>query len=217
MRSVNSFAKLQGIGSMIQSMPAFDKKLAETLRADLGDWRDPITFPADTSANRLGRSSLYASLGFDRSLTDFPPPAFEESLDLAGLRGHPPPLVAIYVTSTGPANDTDEEQALARTNVAHDLLLRLETQLRKFIDEHMARAAGPNWPKHRLPGGFYDRWTEKKTTAMKNGAKDQPLVAYADFTDYARIITKKDNWTVAFAAFFGREEDVRESFQRISG
>lgn len=121
----------------------------------------------------------------------------------------------IYVTTAGPANDTDEEQALARTNVAHDLLLRLETQLRKFIDEHMTRAAGSNWPKHRLPGGFYDLWTEKKTTAMKNGAKDQPLVAYADFTEYARIITKKDNWTAAFAAFFGREEDVRESFQRM--
>lgn len=213
-RSISAFTKLQGIGSVIESRPAFGANLAETLRADLGDWRDSMTFP-DDSDDRIQRASLYTDLGFDRSLTDFPAPAFEESLDLAGLRRNPPSLVAIYVSTTDDANEGDEEEALERTNMAHKLLLRLETQLRRFIDKHMTSAVGPNWAKHRLPNNVYEQWTAKKTTAMKNGAKNQPLIAYADFSEYVSIITKRDNWKNVFAAFFGREEDVREAFQRM--
>jgi Swt1-like HEPN len=213
-RSVTAFTKLQGIGSVVESTPAFGANLAETLRVDLGDWRDPITF-TDDSDDLLKRASLYTDLGFDRSLTDFPAPAFEESLDLAGLRRNPPTLVAIYVSTIDSTNEGDQEEALERTNVAHKLLLRLETQLRKFIDEQMTSAAGPNWPKHHLPNNVYDRWTTKKAAAIRNGARDQPLVAYADFTEYVPIITKRDNWKSVFATFFGREEDLREAFQRM--
>ncbi len=34
------------------------------------------------------------------------------------------------------------------------VLLRLERLLRKFIDEEMTKAFGPNWMKHRLPNGL---------------------------------------------------------------
>lgn len=40
------------------------------------------------------------------------------------------------------------------------------------------------------------------------------MIAYADFTDYVRVICKRDNWNI-FKPFFDREENVRESFQRL--
>jgi hypothetical protein len=46
------------------------------------------------------------------------------------------------------------------------------------------------------------RWQEKKRKAMQAGGKDWPLIAYADFTDYERVICKGDNWREVFAVFF---------------
>ena len=56
---------------------------------------------------------------------------------------------------------------------------------------------------------------EKKREAEKNGAREWPIIAYADFTDYLVIISKRDNWREVFEAHFGRSEDVRESLQRL--
>ena len=100
-----------------------------------------------------------------------------------------------------------------RTNKAQDWLLRLETQLRAFIDEQMTQAFGTDWPKSRLPNGLYEEWQEKKRKALKAGGEDRPLIAYADFTDYERVICRSDNWREIFARFFGRCESVRETFK----
>tara|TARA_R110002012_G_scaffold103911_3_gene243957 strand:- start:11161 stop:11403 length:243 start_codon:yes stop_codon:yes gene_type:complete len=41
------------------------------------------------------------------------------------------------------------------------------------------------------------------------------LIEFADFTDYLGIIIRRDNWREVFSAFWPREQDVRESFQRL--
>jgi hypothetical protein len=41
------------------------------------------------------------------------------------------------------------------------------------------------------------------------------LIAFADFTDYEKIICRRDNWKEVFAPFFDRPESVRESLQRL--
>ena len=69
--------------------------------------------------------------------------------------------------------------------------------------------------EHRLPKDLYDQWHEKKKSAEQAGAQEWPLIAYADFTDYERVICKKDNWREVFGSFFGRTEHVREAFQRL--
>jgi hypothetical protein len=79
----------------------------------------------------------------------------------------------------------------------------------------MTQAFGANWPRHRLPNGMYDQWLEKKRKAEQANGTDRPLVAYADFTDYALLICRSDNWREVFPMFFGRPESVRESFQRL--
>lgn len=215
MRSINGFVELQGIGAALQSAAVFDESLTAALRVGLGDWRDVITWPKDIFTDLAARSEFYLGLGFNHALTDFPAPAFEQSLDIVGLRREPPPLIDLYGTPVAPADDEEEEEGLARTNAAHDWLLRLETQLRNFIDEMMTRSFGGKWHKQRLPNGLYEEWQEKKIKAMQAGGKDWPLIAYADFTDYERVICKGDNWREVFAVFFVRSESVRESLQRL--
>ncbi len=213
--SIAGFSELQGIGRAMQSMHAFDEKLTTSLRLNLGDWRDAISWRAEIFTDLSERARFYAGLGFNAALTDFPMPAFEQGLDIAGLIREPLPLIDRY-TAQLPLRDEDEEdEGLARTNKAHDRLLRFETQLRAFIDEQMTQVFGADWPKHRLPNGMHDQWQEKKREAEQVGRGEYPLIAYADFTDYEPLICRRDNWREVFVKFFIRPESVRESFQRL--
>ena len=213
LHSFRGFSELQGIGCVLNRMPSFEDRVSDALRESLGDWRDSISWPKDIAADLVVRSEFYSDLGFDSDLTDFPAPAFQESADAAGLRGEPPPLVVGYGPPV-PHSESDEE-ALVRTNIAHDWLLRLETNLRQFIDHRMTQAFGPEWPKHRLPKGLYDKWMAKKEKAVSAGRGEWPLIAFSDFTDYERVICRKDNWREVFSGLFRRPESVRESFQRL--
>ena len=215
MRSVSAFAEIQHIGHALRTLPAFDEKLSAALRVDLGDWRDPIAWRPEIISDLATRSNFYVSLGFNPALTDFPLPAFEQSLDIAGLPRELPPSVDGKDARTLLDEDNREEEALGRTNGAHDSLQRLERMLRKFIDERMKQAFGPVWAKQRMPNGFYGKWREKKQKAEEAGAEERPLVEYADFMDYPGIICRGDNWREVFEAFFVRQESVRESFQRL--
>lgn len=213
MRSIAGLAKLQGIGHALRSMPAFDESLSAALRTDLGDWRDLITWRPEIFTDLTARSDFYVSLGFNPALTNFPLPAFEQSLDIAGLRSELPRSDRSH--EAPPSESDDEERGLVRTNAAHDRLQKLERLLRKFIDEHMARAFGVGWAKHRMPNGLYEQWREKKRKAELAGAEERPLIEYADFTDYSQVICRADNWREVFGPFFFRPESVRESFQRL--
>jgi hypothetical protein len=214
MSSITGFAEIQKIGLAVARLPAFDESLSAALRVDLGDWREQITWRPEIFTDLVARSDFYASLGFNRALTDFPLSAFEQSLDIAGLRS-PAPLIVEKRELVQPATGDGEEGGLTRTNAAHDRIQRLERRLRKFIDEEMTHAFGADWPKHRLPNGLYEQWQDRKKKAEQAGAEERPLVDYADFTDYALLICRSDNWREVFGAFFNRPESVRESFQRL--
>lgn len=208
-RSLKAFAELQGIGEAIRTLPPFDENLAGMLRVNLGDFREQITWRPEVLNDLATRADFYTNLGFNRELTDFPLPAFEQSLQIAGIKSTVilPPTDALVVD--------EEEEGFSRTNAAHDQLQRFERTLRKFIDREMTQAFGANWPKHRLPNGMCDEWQGRKDTAENAGAERRALIAYADFTDYERLITKRDNWREVFQTFFKRQESVRESFQRL--
>jgi hypothetical protein len=215
LRSATSFVELQGIGSMLSRLPSFDDTITTTLRSYLGDWRDTITWPEPVLTDLSVREKFYVGLGFDTSLTDLPEPAFQESTEIAGLRQEPPVLVDAYGEPFPRADDSEGEKALARTNKAHDWLMRLETSVRRFIDARMTAEFGEDWPKHRLPNNLYDKWISKREAAERAGRATLPLVAYADFTDYVSVICKADNWREVFGRHFDRPESVRESFQRL--
>ena len=79
----------------------------------------------------------------------------------------------------------------------------------------MTAQYGPNWMRGRLPNGIHDSWQEKKRKAIEAGQPDVPLIEFADFTDYERIICKADNFREVFQLYFTRPESVRESLQRL--
>ena len=213
-RSLLGMAALHGIGHALSKVPPFGQELNSALRIDLGDWRDQIAWRPEVLGDPSARSECYVDLGFNPALTDFPAPTFIEGVAVAGLDGVRPEWCKTYGEPIAASEDEEEEEGLARTNRAHDWLLRLETQVRRFIDEEMTKAYGPDWPKQQLPNGLYDKWREKQRKARQRGAANWPLLAYADFTDYMLVIGRRDNWRV-FKPLFGRKEDVRESFQRL--
>lgn len=207
-KSLKAFAELQGIGEAVRSLPAFDENLAGMLRGNLGDFREQITWRPEVLTDLQVRSDFYAGLGFNRALTDFPLPAFEESLQIAGLDPAVIPANAKRLT-------IEEEIALSRTNKAHDKLQRFERALRRFIVKVMTEACGPKWPKQRLPQAIYESWRDKKHKAEQAGAEERPIIEYADFTDYEPLICRADNWRDVFEVFFKRQDSVRESLQRL--
>lgn len=212
--SIRAFADLQGLAGVVTTLPAFDDHASDALRRSLGDWREVITLPQDIVDDVAARSDFYVGRGFDPALTDFPRPAFREALAAGGLDEEPaseddtclPPKCGWSV---------GEEIRFRATSEAHDSLMRLEVRLGRFIDGRMTDEFGPDWPERQLPNGVCDGWLKKKKRAEADEPGTWPLIAYADFTDYERVICRRDNWSRVFRRCFVRPESVRESFQRL--
>jgi hypothetical protein len=213
LRSISGFAELQGIGQALRSLSPFDGRLASALRPELGDWRHTIDWPANIFTDPVARTEFYLDRGFNPALTDFPAPAFDEGISIAGLNEIP----AFPGKKHNPSSteNQNERQGFTRTNAAHNRLQQFEIQLRRFIDQRMTATFGPNWTKHQVPGDMLKSWHDKKQKAMENGEQEWPLIAYADFTDYVPLITRKDNWEKVFKSIFRRTGFVQESFQRL--
>ena len=212
--SVKRLRDLQGIGDLLSRTSTPDSSVAEALRTNLGDWRDPISWPRSIWTDLGARADFYIDQGFDVELTDMPAPAFVEVTEITSIRPTFPCLADDYGPPVPPSDDPAEERALTRTNKAHDWLQRLESHLRRFIDRKMSEAFGEDWPRHQLPNNVYGEWLDKKEKADRDGTPGYPVIAYADFSDYVRVICKRDNWRV-FKPYFKRQEDVRECFQRL--
>ena len=207
-RSVGSFAALHSIDQVLATKSPYDDQVSDAWRTRLGDWRELVTLPANTTTDSGIRLNFYAERGVDPKLTGFPRATFIETLKATGLRNERPTLVEIYGAPLPPADCDEDEESFNRTNMAHDWLQRFETQLRRFIDDLMTKEFGPEWPKHNLPNNLYEDWQDKKAKAERAGASARPLIAYADFTHYELVICNRKNWNV-FANFFGRTESIR--------
>ena len=204
--SAQAFADVVAIGRGIDARRPFGAEFAKALRSSLGDWRDLMTPAPEPLIDPLLRSGFYYERGFDPALTDFTPPAFDESLGIARLRQD---------EAFQREEAEEEDDGFARARLAFEQLQRFEITLRRFIDRVMREAFGDDWPKRQLPAGMLDGWIDKRDKAVKSGQLEQPLIDYADFADYRPIIERKDNWAQVFKPVFGRADDVRESFQRL--
>ncbi len=214
LQSLAGFVGLQQIGHILRTKSPFDVELAEQLRPHFGDWQARIDWPKEIFTDPLARSDFYVERGLDPELTDFPASAFDQAITIAGIKSAPAHFIRAY--DHEPDHQLNEEEAgFERTNDAHDRLLRFETRVRAFIDQRMTETVCKNWIKHRIPGEMRQQWIEKQAKARDEGESEQPLIAYADFTDYVKIIVRKDNWDEAFAPVFRRKSLVEESFQRL--
>ena len=213
LRSLNGLLGLQHIGHELQSKPAFDVESAERLRLHLGDWRAKIDWPSAIFTDPLVRSEFYLERGLDPDLTYYPAIAFDQAITNAGVKRAPPPYIRAY--ALGDDKRGEQDAGFGRNNAAHDRLQRFESHLRAFIDQRMTATVGENWIKHRVPGDMRGQWKDKQAIALDGGESKQPLIAYADFTDYATIIERKDNWDQVFVSVFRRKSLVQESLQRL--
>jgi hypothetical protein len=212
--STTALAALHGIGNSIERLHPFASEVSAALRVGLGNWRDNLILPDDIAEDINLRTNFYVERGYDPDLTNFPEAAFREGLGLSNLGTELPSLVEDYGLPVS-LDESEDEIDFERVNQAHDWLFRFETRFRQFIDTVMTAAIGEQWPKQRVPLSIYENWQEKKQKAEKNpDAAKLPLIAYADFTDYIQVISRKDNWPL-FAPTFQRLEDVRESMQRL--
>jgi hypothetical protein len=203
-RSVSAFAELQNVGALANSLKPFAESVSAGLRNSLGNWTTISNLPDAIFIDPGVRSSFYGDLGFNADLTNFPYRAFDKSVEIAGL-----------------SIDEDEETGDAESPIERNVsafihLNKLETNIREFIDEVMTAAFGPTWFDRQMPNGMKEKWVEKRDKARANGEPDQPLINFADFTDYVLIIQKRDNWSRVFEVTFRRVEDIRESFYRLS-
>lgn len=211
LRSVMGLSGLQAIGGALGVLKPFGDEAADFFRRELGDWRDPITFPKAVFVDPAARSDFYASQGLNVALVEFPDDAFFEGTLLTGLHDGEPEVIRVFA----PPVPSEEQPLLDVVAEVFRWLHALESQLRKFIDDVMTAAYGADWPRHRLPPNKYDEWQFKKKKAEGQGAGPVPLICYADFTDYVDIICRGDDFRNIFSAYFNRKEEVRESFQRL--
>lgn len=209
--SLRGFAGLQSIGHALSSHHAFDSSITNGLRDWLGTWDSSITWDDDQLEDLETRSEFYEDQGYDSALSDFPNPAFEEALGLAGLRTSPPTL---FITPAV-VQSSEFNSGLERTNKAHRQLFVLECSLRQFIEMRMQRDIGDGWVKSRVPLDVRQKWEEKRDKAVAQGENPLPHIHYADFTDYEKIILRGDNWKDIFAPVFNRKEFIIESFYRL--
>ena len=216
---INSSESIKGVldvhrmASIIDRFSPYSVKTEAFLRNELGDWRDAQAWPSTDLEKELSRSSFYADRGLDRSLTAFKPAAFEALAESSGLRSGAKSLAQLFGDPV-PSEGHDEE-VLSRSTEAYGYLMRFEQFIRKTIDEAMTREFGEDWPRHQLPNGLFDKWSEKKTKAEREGAPRLRLIEYADFTDYSSVIGKQDNWKRVFVTVFRTIESIRESLQRL--
>lgn len=206
-RSAAAFAHVQAIGDIVQNAPPFATEVAGWLRADLGDWRDAVTMRPDDLIDPGLRTKLYVDRGINRTLTEFTPQAFHQTVAIARLTE----VEWVEVEDWCPAS-TDE---LVRNKTAFHRLQQFEMAIRRFIVAAMTAEFGDDWMDRQLPTGMLDAWKQKQQSGVKAGADSRPLIDYADFTDYLQIIERKDNWSRVFKSIFGRAEDIRESLQRL--
>lgn len=93
---------------------------------------------------------------------------------------------------------------------AYEMLKRLETRLRKCIQTSLEKVS-KNWWKERIPEDVQHRASLRKERNEKQWPwyteKDLPLMSYVDFTDYIKIITRRDNWEQVFRQIF-EEKDI---------
>lgn len=87
----------------------------------------------------------------------------------------------------------------------------VELAIREFIEEKLREKYGDKWWKQGVPSDVRKNCTNsrdeklKRLPWIKELPKEYSLLKFADFTDYEKIITRKDNWQDLFKDVFGND------------
>jgi RecG-like helicase len=98
-----------------------------------------------------------------------------------------------------------------RLEEPYQILQKLETKLREYIQTKL-ETVSKNWWKERVPKDVQEKAELRKTKNEKqwpwHTSKALPLIFYVDFTDYVKIITRRDNWRHVFKEIFKDKEAI---------
>ncbi len=195
LESATSFATIHAIGYGATHTP-FAPEFTGTLRQHLGDWRDVTAIPQTIFEDPAARTEFYFDRGFQARLVEFPPEAFEEAIENAGL----------FLVE-------EDESELVWNDRTYVHVVRIEFRLRVFVNEVMTREFGENW-HDRLPE-LVKRWKETKQKRLKEGQPERSnLIDYSELSDLAEIMQRKDHFPF-FKPTFQRVESMQETFRRV--
>jgi hypothetical protein len=100
----------------------------------------------------------------------------------------------------------------------YKILKELETKMRKCIHGKL-ESISKNWWKERVPKDVKDRAESRKNKNEKqypwHKGKNLPLVFYIDFTDYVKIILRRDNWRDEFQKVFKDKEIISAKLREL--
>lgn len=214
--SLERMTRLAALGDSVRAL-SFDPTVLSSIEHTIGRWRD---IPNSLLTDSLGRENYFIRKGFDKTLIALPEPAFTESLAASSVLDIE--LLAPNSDSEEfdiEAVDLSEEEAhlFHRATRAFRLLSLFERKFREYVHDVMTGRYGPGWETGRAPenGKVCEKWVQKRDTAAKNGEEPLDLIHYADFTDYAKLVRRKDNWKDLFSAVFRDEEELGVAFRRI--
>lgn len=193
--SAMSFATIHAIGHGATHTP-FAPEFTGTLRRHLGDWRDVTAIPQTIFEDSAARTEFYFDRGFQARLVEFPPEAFEEVIENAGLF---------------PAEEDESELVWNERTYVH--VLRIEYRLQVFVNEVMTQELGAHW--HDRHPELVKRWKETKQKRLKERQPERPnLIDYSELSDLAEIMQRKDHFPF-FKPTFQRVESMQETFRRV--
>jgi predicted S18 family serine protease len=92
----------------------------------------------------------------------------------------------------------------------HLQLDELENALRKCIKSNLEKIS-KNWWIERIPPDIRQKAEERQ----KKDELKRELIQYLDFADYAKIITKRDNWREVFQNVFKEQEVMRGKLKEL--
>ncbi|MFW9915984.1 MAG: Swt1 family HEPN domain-containing protein [Candidatus Thorarchaeota archaeon] len=94
------------------------------------------------------------------------------------------------------------QETLGQNQADYSILQDLEQTLRIFIITKLEARYGEKWWQQGIPNDIRQKCQERKEKNEKpypwSEDKEHRLLDYADFSDYAKIIEKKDNWHEVF-------------------
>ena len=105
-----------------------------------------------------------------------------------------------------------------RQEEPYKILQKLETKLRECIHVQL-ETMSKKWWKERVPKDVQEKAELRKTKNEKqwpwHTSKDLPFIFYVDFTDYIKIITRRDNWNQVFKRIFRDREAISVKLREL--
>lgn len=92
-----------------------------------------------------------------------------------------------------------------KTGREYELLKEFENEMRLFIQRTLQNKYGESWWKTRIPKDVREACDEKmksRDNIPGIDKKETEPIDYMDFTDYSRVILKRDHWREVFSKFF---------------